>query len=52
MMDDICDDDGMDVYIGPISSYIPKKLLIDDIFYSSSESLIIAQCKLHSFLAT
>jgi hypothetical protein len=42
MMGDICDDDEMNVYIGPISSYMPKKLVIDDFFESSSESLNIA----------
>jgi hypothetical protein len=34
-------DDGMDVYIGPISSYMPRKLVIDDFLDSSSDSLII-----------
>jgi hypothetical protein len=29
-MGDICEDDGIDVYITPIFSYMPKKLVNDD----------------------
>jgi hypothetical protein len=40
----------MDINIEPISSYMPWKLVIDDFFDSSSESLIIAHVNCNHLL--